>query len=131
MAAARFHDFCGICVVHNQLGRNLPAPAIGPDHGCNFSSADRSWFLPCPKAHKAPAARFAVVMYIRGRALLCLAGLGVLLVSVAAKAACEPQGSFQLPMTFIKGVPLAQLRVHGKEAVLIVDTGAERTLLST
>lgn len=70
-------------------------------------------------------------MCVGQRALLLLAGLAGLFSSTAANAGCEPQPGFDLPITVADGVPLVRLSVENKEAVLIVDTGAERTLLST
>ena len=70
-------------------------------------------------------------MYVRQRAVLVLAGLsGLFFFSTASNSECEPQASFDLPITMSDGVPLARLSVQKKEVVFIMDTGAERTLLS-
>lgn len=70
-------------------------------------------------------------MCVRQRGLLVLAGLAGLLVSAAASAECGAQTSLDLPISVSDGVPLVRLTVKNKEASLIVDTGAERTSLST
>ena len=51
---------------------------------------------------------------------------------VAATTGCtSPPGRFDLPLTLGDGVPLVRLSVGEKEAVLILDTGAEATVIST
>lgn len=52
-------------------------------------------------------------------------------VSVAANDICRPELRVNLPITVIEGVPVVRLSVSNKEVVMVLDTGAESTILST
>lgn len=48
-----------------------------------------------------------------------------------AAAECERRLPIELPIRFLAGVPLASLTVKNQPVSLVVDTGAERTILSS
>jgi predicted aspartyl protease len=53
-----------------------------------------------------------------------------LCVASIAADTCKSQAHFDLPLTLVEGVPLVRLTVSNKEAILILDTGAEMTVIS-
>jgi predicted aspartyl protease len=57
------------------------------------------------------------------------AALIALSLPIAAKAGCERD--LDVPVMMTDGLPLVRVSVKNKEAVLILDTGAESTVLST
>ena len=63
--------------------------------------------------------------------LLLATGLIGISVPVVAADPCESQGHLDLPITLAEGVPLVRLTLSKKEVVLILDTGAESTVIST
>lgn len=65
------------------------------------------------------------------RVVVFVAGLIGLSISRVASGGCEPGWSLGLPIMVVEGVPLVRLSVKDKEAVLILDTGAESTILTT
>jgi hypothetical protein len=70
--------------------------------------------------------RFELKLYTR---LLFAAGLTCLAAPAAATDVCHQP--VDLPATLAEGVPLVRLTLGNKEAVLILDTGAESTIVST
>jgi predicted aspartyl protease len=70
--------------------------------------------------------RFELTLYIRR---LFAAGLTCLATPAAATDVCHQP--VDLPVTLAEGVPLVRLTLGNKEAVLILDTGAESTIVST
>ena len=63
--------------------------------------------------------------------LVFAVGLMALSVSAAANDGCRPELRVNLPITVTEGVPVVRLNVSNKEVVLVLDTGAESTILST
>jgi hypothetical protein len=63
--------------------------------------------------------------------LLLAAGLTAQTFPAAAADACKSQSHVDLPVTLADGVPLIRLTVSSIELVLILDTGAESTVIST
>ena len=63
--------------------------------------------------------------------LLLAAGLIAQTFPAAAADACKSQSHVDVPVTLADGVPIMRLTVSSKELVLILDTGAESTVIST
>lgn len=63
--------------------------------------------------------------------LVLIVGLAALAVPIAAADLCKLQGHLDLPITLGGGVPVVRFTVSNKELILVVDTGAESTLIST
>jgi predicted aspartyl protease len=62
--------------------------------------------------------------------LFLAAGLSAA-VSAAASDRCQSVLRVDVPITFAEGVPIIRLQVNHKEAALVLDTGAESTIVST
>ena len=60
-----------------------------------------------------------------------LAGLLLLLFSLAqAQAACEVRPRARIPLTIIGGAILVEVMVNDRPARMILDTGAQRSVVS-
>jgi predicted aspartyl protease len=57
--------------------------------------------------------------------------LGLLALTAAQAQACVPRRLAELAVTLDRGVPLLPVSIDGRRALLVLDTGAERTILST